>query len=458
MRLQQNLGIKLSQNVLMTAELQQSIKLLQMGALELQEFVDNEILENPCLKSTEDMHEVDSDTSEHKEELDFDAHEDDLYEPSSHYESANFSEETYNLEHFVSNEETLHQHLRQQLAVFGELSPKQDFLCKYLIDGISDSGYLSYDLEKEASFLKVKKQLLEECLNIIQGFSPDGVGARDLRECLILQAKYSGKYDAKMSVLLDNLDILAKKDLKQLRKLMKVTHEELIGYAGQITKFNPKPGLAYGSDTSRDVIPDVIIKKDSKGNLKVELNSASLPRVALNDIYKKKDFSARGDKKFIGEKISRANWLVRSIHQRQDTIYRTAQALLKLQRNFFLFGPEGLQPLTLKNVAEMIEVHESTVSRISNEKFVQTEFGVFPIKYFFASGVATMAGKQMVGADAVKRMIKRIVEAENDEKPYSDERLVSLLQDEGVELARRTVAKYRESLHIPSSSRRRVRV
>jgi RNA polymerase sigma-54 factor len=458
MSLQQNLNIKLSQGIVMTTELQQSIKLLQMNAQELQEFVDNEILENPCLQSSEKEYEIENDPENTPiEDHNFDANIDDLYEPSSHYESSGFDEE-YNYEKFISSDETLHHHLEKQLAMVKLLTVQDEFLCKYLIDSISDTGYLTCDLAKEAKFLKVTEDRLESCLKVIQSFYPEGVGARNLQECLTLQAKYSNKLDTKLTILLDNLDVLATKDLKKLRKLMKVEVSELTSYIKLLTTFNPKPGLKYGSDKGSEVTPDVIISKDKHGNLKAELNAASLPKVMLNNMYNKSQFINRADKKFMGEKQTRANWLIKSLQQRQNTIYNTAQALLKLQRNFFIFGPEGLQPLTLKQVAEMIGVHESTVSRISNEKFVQTEFGVFQLKYFFSSGVATMAGNQMVGADAVKSMIKRIINSENEQKPYSDEKLVGLLKDEGVELARRTVAKYRESLNIPSSSKRKLRI
>jgi RNA polymerase sigma-54 factor len=258
--------------------------------------------------------------------------------------------------------------------------------------------------------------------------------------------------------LLENLDLLATKNFKQLKKNLEVDDEKLKSYVKKLTALTPKPGLVYGADKGVEVTPDVIIKKNDNGNLKVELNLYNMPKVALSGDYRRDMFSVRSDKKFITEKMSRANWLLKSLQQRQETIYKTATALLSLQRNFFLFGPEGLQPLTLKQVADQIGMHESTVSRISNEKYVQTEFGVFQLKYFFASGVAASAGSAMVGAEAVKSMIKRIVETEEQTKPYSDEKLVALLAGEGVELARRTVAKYRESLNIPSSSKRRVRI
>lgn len=459
MALQQNLNLKLSQNITMTTELQQAIKLLQMNAVELQEFVDNEILENPCLQKKDECSEVEASSENQEESHDFDASFDDLYEPTSSYEGSSMgADDDYNLEKFVAEEITLQQHLNSQLAAVKGLSAKQNFLCQYLIDSIKETGYLGCDLIEDAKLLNTSFEEMEDCLSVIHTFSPEGVGARDLRECLILQAYAQKILDDKMQILFDNLDLLGKKDLKQLKKLMKLNDAELMGYVKQLTSLSPKPGLEYAHESGVEVIPDVIVSKDKEGHLKAEINAASMPKVLLNNVYQKSDFSARSDKKFIGEKITRANWLMKSLQQRHETIYKTANCLLKQQRNFFLFGPEGLQPLTLKQVADEIGVHESTVSRISNEKFVQTEFGVFQLKYFFASGVATSFGNSMVGADAVKSMIKRIVEAEEETKPYSDEKLVALLADEGVDLARRTVAKYRESLHIPSSSKRKVRI
>jgi RNA polymerase sigma-54 factor len=460
MALQQNLNLKLSQNITMTAELQQAIKLLQMNSQEIQEFVDNEILENPCLEKKDEFSEVDADSIVLADEgHDSDISYDDLYEPVSSYEDSYSSvNDDYNLENFVSEEITLKQHLYQQLSVVTGLSPKQTFLCQYLIDGIQDSGYLGLDLEQEAKNLKVSFDNLEECLSVIHTFSPEGVGARNLKECLTIQAYANKILDDKMLKLLDNLDLLAKKDLKSLRKTVNVSEDLLKEYVLKLTKLSPKPGLEYAHESGVEVIPDVVVTKDNNGNLRADLNSASLPKVFMNDDYQKNSFSNKTDKKFIGDKITRANWLVKSLQQRQNTIYNTANCLLKLQRNFFLYGPEGLQPLTLKQVANEIGVHESTVSRISNEKFMQTEFGVFQFKFFFASGVATSYGNSMVGADAVKSMIKRLVEAEESTKPHSDEKLVAMLADEGVDLARRTVAKYRESLNIQSSSKRRVKM
>jgi len=459
MALQQNLNIKLSQGIMMTTELQQAIKLLQMSAVELQDFVDNEVLENPCLQKQDEFGEVDSDSiSASDSDYEPDAQFDDLYEPVSSYESSYGGDDDYNLEKFVAEEISLRQHLNQQLAVVTGLSPQEKFICQYLVDGIKDTGYLGYDLKEESKTLNVPFERLEDCLTVIQTFTPEGVGARDLKECLTLQAYANKILDDKMQKLLDNLDLLAKRDLKQLKRALATDDEGLRAYVKKLTGLTPKPGLEYAHESGVEVIPDVVVTKDEDGNLKAELNSESLPKVLLNNIYQKNSFSNKADKKFIGEKASRANWLMKSLQQRQETIYKTANCLLRLQRNFFWFGPEGLQPLTLKQVAEEIGVHESTVSRISNEKFMQTEFGVFQFKYFFASGVGTSAGNSMVGADAVKRMIKRIIDTEEQTKPYSDEKLVKLLQDEGVELARRTVAKYRESLHIPSSSKRKVKI
>lgn len=459
MALQQNLNIKLSQNITMTTELQQAIKLLQMNAVELQEFVDNEILENPCLQKDDEFSEVDSESMQSSDsEYEPDASYDDLYEPGSSYEGVSEgSSGDYNLEEFVADEITLKEHLKQQLSVVSGLSPQESFVCQYLIDGIKDTGYLGSDLAKESKILNVTEELMEDCLSVIQTFSPEGVGARSLKECLRLQAYAKKILDDNIEILLENLDLLASKDFKKLKKLLKTDDDGLKDIVSKIIGLTPKPGLEYAHDSGNEVIPDVVILKDEDSNLKVELNSGSLPKVLINSIYKKDTFALKSDKKFIGEKITRANWLLKSLQQRQETIYKTSMALLKLQRNFFLFGPEGLQPLTLKQVAEEIGVHESTVSRISNEKFMQTEYGVFQFKYFFASGVGASYGSAMVGADAVKRMIKRIIDSELETKPFSDEKLVQLLQDEGVELARRTVAKYRESLNIPSSSKRKVK-
>ena len=362
MALQQNLNIKLSQNLTMTTQLQQAIKLLQMSAVELNEFVDNEVLENPCLQKQDEFGEVDSDSAESFDDnYEPDANFDDLYEPVSSYEGSYSGEDDYNLENFVAQEETLQEHLNQQLSVVKKLSTQEQFICQYLIDGIKDTGYLGYDLKEESKTLNVPFEKLEDCLSVIQTFTPEGVGARDLQECLTLQAYAKGLLTERMSKLLENLDLLAKKDFKQLKRCLATDDNGLRECVKLLTGLSPKPGLEFAYDSGVEVIPDVVISKDDDGHLKAELNASSLPKVLLNNIYQKDSFSNREDKKFIGEKISRANWLLKSLQQRQETIYKTANCLLRMQRNFFLFGPEGLQPLTLKQVADEIGVHESTV-------------------------------------------------------------------------------------------------
>jgi len=258
---------------------------------------------------------------------------------------------------------------------------------------------------------------------------------------------------------MDNLELLARKDFGALARKAKCDSTDMQAVCGFITSLNPKPGLQYGSSVADSVIPDVVVYKDNDGLWQLELNAEAMPRVLLNRGYDQAAASAKGkDKTFMNEKVGRAQWLMKSLEQRAKTIYKTARAILAFQADFFEYGVESLQPMTLKTVAEAIEMHESTISRVTTGKYMQTPMGVFEFKYFFSSAINTTGGKTEVASESVRAIIKRLIEGEDKTKPLSDEKLVEVLRNEGVDVARRTVAKYREGMGIGSSSRRRIRM
>lgn len=475
MALTQKLDIKLGQGLVMTPQLQMAIKLLQMPMVDLNAFIDSEILENPFLQKDDGVTEVDStaefetkvaDSADHMENtnmsdsdegLALDHSWDNMYESpsmgaSSSGGSFNETDENY-WENTVSKEITLKDHLTTQL---GEAThkPKEIFIGHYLIDAIDDAGYLQTDTAAMAERLKIEEHQILDVLSIIHTFEPAGVGARDLAECLRLQLINEGVYSRAHDVVLDNLELLARKEFGKLAKLAKITPEEVTDLIASIVSLNPKPGLKYGSDNASSVIPDVVIRRDEHGEWMHELNAEAMPKVLVNGGFKTKSSE---EKQFVNERMSRAQWLMKSLEQRARTIHKVAGAILEKQRDFFEFGPEYLQPLTLKDVAELVDVHESTVSRVTNGKYMQTPMGVFELKYFFSSAINTTGGQVGVASESVKQMIKRLIDNEDGRKPLSDEKIVGLLKKEGVDVARRTVAKYREAMNIPSTTGRRIR-
>ena len=472
---EQRLDLRMSQQLVMTPQLRMAIKLLQMNSLDLQGFVEQEMLENPFLSNEEGSTEVLSkaqDSSERDYEDDkisgdfaedtgLDAGWDSMYDsggaPDNKASSGgSFDGDSSDWEKNAVSEKTLKDHLNEQLGLSSN-DPVMRFLGGYIIDAIDDSGYITLDFAASAEQLGIETSKLYEALSLVQTFDPVGVGARTLAECLGLQMKAEGTHDEAAAIVLANLDLLAKRDLAKLAKVAGVTSEEIQEVCERITQLTPKPGLKFGSDVSTNVIPDLIVNKDSEGKWRAELNAEAMPKLLLNNAFDIKG-RTKDDTNYINDKMTRAQWLLKSLEQRARTIYKVGNALLEFQAGFFEHGVEHLQPLTLKTVAEKIEVHESTVSRVTNGKFMQTPMGVFELKYFFSSAIGTTGGRVEVASESVKAMIKRIVKDENPQRPYSDEKLVALLKKEGIDVARRTVAKYREAIGIPPTSQRRVRL
>lgn len=354
---------------------------------------------------------------------------------------------------------TLAVHLEQQAAHL----PAADLaVVTHLISLVDEAGYLTDPLDEVAERLGVTLAEVERCLGILQGFEPTGVGARNLAECIALQAKEADRYDPCMAALIGNLDLVARGDLNQLRRLCDVDQEDLADMLKELRSYNPKPGLLFGGGRTMAVVPDIFVRRGPKG-WTVELNGATLPRLIVNRQYQARiaAYSSRGGKRaenqFIDQCLTQAHWLMRVLDQRATTIMRVAIALVEKQRGFFEQGVRQLKPLTLRQIADEIGMHESTISRVTSNKYLSCDRGVFELKYFFTSAIQGAGGQEDASAEAVRQRVKALVDGEPPLKPLSDEKLVELLKKEGFDIARRTVTKYREGMHIPSSFDRRRR-
>ena len=320
------------------------------------------------------------------------------------------------------------------------------------MSNIEEPGYQ----ETLPKYLKADE--IERIIAIAQTMEPVGVFARDLKECLKIQQINNDRLDPAMEALLDNLDLLAKRDYPALLRLCNIDTEDLKDMIGEIQDLNPRPGHAFSTSITQAVIPDVFIKKNPKGNWVVELNSETLPKVLFNNRYLmeiKNHTKDKKDKEYLAECATSANWLVKALDQRARTILKVSSELVKHQENFFEKGVKHLKPLNLKTIADAIEMHESTVSRVTSNKFIATNRGIFEMKYFFTTAIAAVEGGESHSSESVKHTIQALIDAEEPKKILSDDKLVNILKTEGVDIARRTVAKYRESLNIPSSIQRR---
>jgi len=498
MALTQRLLIRQSQALVMTPQLMQAIKLLQLSNLDLVAYVEAELERNPLLdRSVEEgpvagdlpdaqqpdrpatdgeawgAGDAESNGSAVEERLD--TRVEDVFpdeaepiRPRSAEGPAGYSEWAsvgsggrddgeYNLEAFVPAETTLADWLREQLML-AVSAPTRRMIGQYLIDLVDEAGYLSADLAAVAEKLGAGVGEVEAVLDILQGFDPPGICARDLGECLALQLKERNRFDPAMQALITRLDLLAKRDFAALKKICGVGDEDLVDMIGEIRRLNPKPGLAFGSAIVQPIVPDVFVRPGPDGGWIVELNSDTLPKVLVNQsYYSEVSATARRDtdKSYLAECLQSATWLVRALDQRARTILKVANEIVRQQDGFFARGVEHLRPLNLKTVAEAISMHESTVSRVTANKYMATSRGIFELKYFFTSAIAAAHGGEAHSAEAVRHRIKQLIEAENAADVLSDDTIVDKLREAGIDIARRTVAKYREAMRIPSSVQRR---
>ena len=493
MALSQRLEIRQSHALVMTPQLMQAIKLLQLSNLDLAAYVDGELERNPLLEHTGEGEgpagaaeretpeggsgatdaggNENSSAADDRPTTDLDDTSADNDEPGpartvpeapvgySEWNGTGGRREDgdYNLEAFVSAETTLADHLAAQLAL-AITDPVQRMIGQYLIDMVDESGYLAGDLVSVAEKLGATHDEIGAVLSILQGFDPPGVCARNLNECLAIQLRERDRFDPAMQALIAHLDLLAKRDLAALRRICGVSDEDLADMIGEIRRLNPKPGLAFGSTMVQPIIPDVFVRPGPDGNWLVELNSDTLPKVLVNQTYYAevaKTARKDTDKTYLADCLQTATWLVRALDQRAKTILKVASEIVRQQDAFFARGVRHLRPLNLKTVADAIGMHESTVSRVTANKYMATNRGIFELKYFFTSAIAAADGGEAHSAEAVRHRIKQLIDGESAQDVLSDDTIVDRLREAGIDIARRTVAKYREAMRIPSSVQRR---
>ncbi|MEW6258069.1 MAG: RNA polymerase factor sigma-54 [Pseudomonadota bacterium] len=486
-----------TQSLVMTPQLMQAIKLLQFSNLELAAYVEAELERNPLLERAAEEPEIEipgvreeppapppsedaraGDWMEAGEDpsratmearLDTDlgnVFPDDAPSPGAGASSTTGSlsdwsggerGEDYNPEAFLATQTTLADHLEAQLAV-AETDPGRRLIGLNLIGLIDETGYFTGDLAQVADLLQADLAEVERVLALIQTFEPSGVGARSLSECLAIQLRERDRCDPAMQALLAHLDLLARHDRNALKRVCGVDAEDLADMIAEIRRLDPKPGLVFGSTVVHPVVPDVFVRPSPEGGWLVELNSDTLPRVLVNQTYHAtiaRAARSSADKTFLADCLQSASWLTRSLDQRARTILKVASEIVRQQEGFLDHGVRHLRPLNLRTVADAIGMHESTVSRVTSNKYISTPRGVLELKFFFSSAIAASGGGEAHSAEAVRHRIKALIDAEGSDDILSDDTLVQKLKAEGIDIARRTVAKYRESMNIASSVQRR---
>jgi RNA polymerase sigma-54 factor len=500
MALGARLEFRQGQSLVITPQLQQAIKLLQLSNLELEVFVEQELEKNPLLAREEPLAEAaepsDDGPSDDsfsmtdtpgRAEADLDARPDDVHDcaPGDYATgdaaasqpaadvggTVDWSKagnggggdlDADGLEGVLTREVTLADHLTEQLQVLS-LTAAERAIAVILIDGVDEGGYLRLETVEVAGRLGCSEGIVEAVLKRLQGFDPVGVFARDVRECLMLQLADRNRLDPAMQALLDHLELLAKRDFAALRRVCGVDDEDLRDMAAEVRGLTPRPGAAFGSAPVQSVVPDVFVREDGYGGWRIDLNSDTLPRLLVDQRYHAQVARAsrtEAEKTFVSDCFASANWLVKSLDQRARTILKVSSEIVRQQDAFLAFGVEHLRPLNLKTVADAIGMHESTVSRVTSNKYISTPRGLFELKFFFTSSIASSDGGEAHSAESVRHKIKQLIDGEadgryGDEGVLSDDRIVEILKAAGIEIARRTVAKYREALRIPSSVERK---
>jgi RNA polymerase sigma-54 factor len=496
MALTQKLQLRQSHALVMTPQLMQAIKLLQLSNLDLVGYVESELERNPLLERTGES-EVEGEPQVPEREAAADGPPADWTEgnfaaggeaaaerPDGEVNGADDAEVAparanadasagytdwngagtgrqpdgeYNLEAFVSAERTLADHLAEQL-VLAVADPVRRLIGQYLVDLVDEAGYLNGDLAQVADKLGARRSEVDAMLATLQSFDPPGVCARNLTECLSIQLRERNRFDPAMQALVAHLDLLAKRDIAGLKRACGVSEEDLIDMIAEIRHLNPKPGLAFGTTLVQPIVPDVFVRPAADGGYVVELNSETLPKVLVNQsYYAQVARTTRNDKDktYLADCLQTATWLIRALDQRARTILKVATEIVRQQDAFFAHGVQHLRPLNLKTVADAIAMHESTVSRVTANKYMATSRGIFELKYFFTSAIAAADGSAAHSAEAVRHRIKQLIDAESPHSMLSDDTIVEKLRGAGIEIARRTVAKYREAMRIPSSVQRR---
>ena len=493
MALAAKLQLRQSQSLVMTPQLMQSIRLLQLTHLELEKFVDEEIERNPLLDRAEPRDDAVSDQL-----LKPDAAESgDWFEAEGQWTAKDISEkldtslenmfpddpgtvervgpdlaaqwksgpingsgsgaEAFDMDDMAAAAVTLRDHVGEQIA-FAFVDPASIGIARELADGLDEAGYLRSDLTETAARLGVEVRDIAAVLSTCQTFEPAGIFARDLAECLSLQLSQRDRLDPAMRMLLANLDLLGRRDFVALKRLCGVDEEDLVDMLAEIRALDPRPGFAFAGGNTDAIVADVEVRPAGDGTWTVELNPDTLPRVLVDNIYfaqVSRHAKSQAEKDFLSECLQSANWLTRSLDQRAKTILKVASEIVRQQDAFLLNGVRHLKPLNLRTVADAIGMHESTVSRVTANKYMLTPRGVFELRYFFTASIAAAGGGEAHSSEAVRDRIREMIDGESGDDVLSDDAIVDLLKKDGVDIARRTVAKYREGMNIASSVQRR---
>ncbi len=491
------LDLRHSQSLVMTPQLRQAIKLLQFSNIEVAAFVEEELERNPLLErdergevlgeraapdqlpspmeapgatgfedapalpDTADMARSETLSSDHADPLD--AVHAENYDPGGASDgvpmgkggAADFGDDSRSIDDFAERATTLREHLGEQLRLsFND--PKERLIGAYLIALLEPSGRLSAAPEAVATAMGIDLAQVESVRARMMRFDPTGMFARDLRECLAVQLAERNRLDPAMAALLDNLELLAKRDTKRLMQVCEVDAADLTDMIAELRRLDPKPGAMFDATPLQPVIPDLLMRASPDGGWILELNPETLPRVMVNQNLTAKVLpkASKDDKAFVIERLQTANWLVKSLQQRSQTILKVAAEIVRQQDAFFRLGVGFLRPLILRDIAAAVEMHESTVSRVTSHKYMATPRGIFELKYFFTTAIAGTSGESH-SAEAVRHRIREMVAGETADEILSDDAIVAVLRREGVDIARRTVAKYREALRIPSSVQRK---
>jgi RNA polymerase sigma-54 factor len=469
----------------MTPQLQQAIKLLQMTNLELGDFVEQELEKNPLLErddldeigtppektaageaekftlSSSELPPLSNAADEKAPASADDPWASDGYTDEDRFASSgsggSFDDDEFSATQNVAEKPGLRAHLLEQVNVdFSD--PADRMIAVALVDLLDEAGYLPVDVESTRVQLGASEEKMDFVIARLQRFDPCGIFARSLHECLALQLCEKDRLDPPMALLLQRLDLLARHENAALMRLCNVNAEDLAGMIAEIRQLNPKPAMAFASDAAPPIVPDVFLRPQPGGGWHVELNTETLPRVLANERYYSQiqaSTSKKADKEYIADHWQQANWLIKAMHQRATTILKVAGEIVRQQEAFFINGVHHLKPLILKDIALLVEMHESTVSRVTQHKYIATPRGMFELKYFFTTALARSDGKADMSSEAVRARIRKMIESEKTTAILSDDHLSMKLRGEGIDIARRTVAKYREAMRIPTSAQRR---
>jgi len=470
---------KLVQQLIITPQLQQAIRLLQLTRMELVDMISQEMKENPLLEEgEEDKDYGEAETTGEKaeesrpepehtvevkgegegvNEFDWENYLENYNLTSFQRQSERDGEERPSFENFVARRTTLSDHLLWQLQL-SRLTEEEHQAGRWIIGNLDDDGYLKISLEEISSETKLPLEGVERTLGKIQRFDPVGIASRDLRECLLVQLEQMPVRDSVAErIVSEHLSLLKNRNHLAIAKRLGIPVDRVNRAACLIGKLEPKPGRAFGGEVTQEIVPDVYVYKVD-GEYVISLNDEEIPRLRVNSLYRNvitdTQIVAEGDKKYIQDKMRSALWLIRSIHQRQRTIYKVTKSIVKFQREFLDRGIQALKPLVLRDVAEDIQMHESTISRVTHNKYVHTPQGIHELKFFFNAGITSTQGESLA-SESVKSLIREIIAKEDPKKPYSDEKLVEILKGQNIHIARRTISKYREMMKILSSNERR---